>query len=321
MKKPVIIISGPTATGKTSAAVGLAVLLHSRGKQAAVVNFDSLLFYRELNIGTAKPSTEERQGIPHHLVDVRSVREPMTASDFCTQALEVIDRLHAQGQIPLLTGGSGFYLRALIKGMYEGGRADEAQAQEVQRLLDEEGGEGLKRRLAEVDPQSAERLHVNDHYRLARAYEFYLATGAPISEARAELEERSPYDFTVSVHPDWALFHAYLDLPKDEHGPRIQARTQEMLKAGVLDEVRALLRNGFTGEEKPLNSIGYKEAQALLKGELEDTEAYARAVDTATRQLAKAQRTFFKKVTGKSTYHPLRDADKLKQDVLGFLGL
>ncbi len=321
MQKPVIIISGPTATGKSAAGVELALLIKQKGREAAVVNFDSLLFYHELNIGTAKPTENERQGVPHYLIDVRSITGPMTAADFCKLAEEVMEDLLAKGVIPILVGGSGFYLRALLKGMYEGGRADDSQASEVQAILAKEGGEGLMRRLQEVDPATASRLHINDHYRLARAYEFFLATGGPISKARQDLEERSPYDFTVTVRPHWRLFHAYLDMPKDEHRARISLRTQGMLSAGVLGEVMGLLSKGYSGQEKPLGAIGYKEALAVIRGELSGEAAYASAVDTATHQLAKAQRTFFKKVTGKHEYHSIRDIQKLKEDVLGFLGI
>ncbi|TDJ05778.1 MAG: tRNA (adenosine(37)-N6)-dimethylallyltransferase MiaA [Deltaproteobacteria bacterium] len=312
-KLPLIIISGPTASGKTSCGLKLAGAF---GKKACIVNFDSLLFYKELNIGTAKPTLKERALIQHRLIDIQSAKKPINASDFVSLARQEIDKGHREGKIIFLIGGSAFYLRALIKGMYETETTPKNIKKELEELYKEQGIGPIVEILREKDPESLSQLHLNDHYRLIRAAEFFLTTGEKISIEKKKMDEKNPYDLTSD---EWNIFHIYLNPPKDIHQKIIEKRTREMIELGLIDEVSELLKNGFTGEEKPLNSIGYKEAQNFLKGELKDMESLIERIIISTRQLAKSQRTFFKKITPKNTYDPLKDEEKIEKDVADFL--
>lgn len=307
---PLIIISGPTASGKTSFSIKLAQKLVQSGLEAEVVNFDSILFYDELNIGSAKPSLEERQGIEHHLIGISKISSALNASDYIEMAEKKINELHARQVIPILVGGSAFYLRALIKGMYESTRADEKLQSDIKTLYESEGIAPFLSFLKTHDPQSHAVLHQNDHYRIMRAYEHFKMTGQKISEQKKKMDELKPYDFSVSGHPDWGQVHLYLDLPKEDHWGIIQKRTKQMFDMGLIQEVTDLKKMGYTGQEKPLQSIGYKEAIAYLDNDFNSIEDCMDRVNISTRQLAKAQRTFFNKVGPKTTFNPLKDESR-----------
>lgn len=310
MAKPVLIISGPTATGKTQLALELARGHH----QLEVINFDSLLFYRELSIGTAKPTQEELDEIPHHLVNIRSISSPINAADFCELATPLIEQLHRAQRLPVLVGGSGFYLRALLKGMYEGEQRNPVLFEQIQEEYKKQGIGPALSYLKTHDPQSLERLHLNDHYRLLRAYEYHRQTGTPLSNQHQQAERNNPYDLAQNRFPDWAIHHIYLNIPPREHWPIMERRAQQMIQNGLVDEVKALLESGFQGQEKPLESIGYKETLDFLKAGSNDEKELIQRIYIATRRLAKAQRTFFHKITPKYEYHPLQDRDKILSD-------
>ena len=311
----VIVISGPTASGKTSTSLRLAKLLG----EAAVVNFDSLLFYNELNIWTAKPNAKELAEVEHHLVDICSAKNHHNASDYIELAEQKIIELHKDNKAAILVGGSGFYLRALLKGMYESKKSDEALRLELDKELKENGITPFIDFLKEHDPESLEQLHENDHYRLVRAVEHFKTTGTKISEEKKKLDEARPYDFSVNKHPNWNIFHLYLDLPKDQHLKIIEARATQMIDEGLVEEVKNLLASGFSGDEKPLGSIGYKETIDYINGLFKSKEDYLERIVISTRQLAKSQRTFFKKVTPKETHHPLNDVEEIDKKVLEFI--
>lgn len=306
--KKIILLSGPTATGKTSTSIFLAKSIGN----LEIVNFDSLLFYRELNIGTAKPGPLERQGVGHHMIDICSAKEPMNASHFIKKAQEVINSLHKSNIVPILVGGSAFYIRALIKGMYEGPRISQEIKDELEAIYQQKGIGPIREFLKQVDPVSYKGLHENDHYRIMRAAEYYKQSGRRLSEEKSRMDEENPYDFTKTRYADWKLLHLYLDIPKEEHWQIIQNRTEQMLRDGLIEEARGLLAAGFSGKEKPLTSIGYKETFAYLEGEFKDQDQLKERIAISTRQLAKAQRTFFKKITPKLEFHPLRQ----KKDIL-----
>lgn len=319
-KLPLIIISGPTASGKTSLGIELAQLVQKIFNiSAQVINFDSLLFYQELNIGTAKPTELERSLVEHRLVNIQSAKDPINASTFVRMAQEEIDKGHKEGKVNFLVGGSAFYLRALIKGMYGAQTTPEEIKNNLDNLYKENGIGPIVEILKEHDPESLSALHINDHYRLIRAAEYFLTNGEKISEEKKNMDEKNPYDLSNSIRDDWDIFHIYLNPPKEEHQQIIEERTSQMIKDGLVEEVSELLKNGFTGQERPLKSIGYKEAINFIQGTLPTTESLIERIIISTRQLAKSQRTFFKKITPKNTYNPLVGNEKVIEDVMDFL--
>lgn len=318
MNHPLLIISGPTATGKTALAIDLASMIQQTlGQTCEVVNFDSLLFYRELTIGTAKPNAQEQARIAHHLIDNTSIKTPINVAHFRELALPIINELHRDKIIPLLVGGSAFYLRALIKGMYDGPKIPEALSASIQQNYQQKGIEPIRAYLADHDPESFKTLHPNDHYRILRAYEYHRYTGEQFSAQKNELVE--PYNLARNDFPLWGLHHIYLNIPPQEHWPLIEKRTRVMLDEGLIQEVADLLKKGFTGQERPLQSIGYKETIDYLTGEDTSLEQLVERISIATRQLAKSQRTFFNKLYPKTTYHPLKERVKIEKDVLDWL--
>ena len=317
--KKLIVISGPTASGKTSYSIKIASKIKEQlDIDCKIINFDSLLFYRELNIGTAKPTLEERSGIPHMLIDVASAKTPLNAHDYIQMAEKEIEACHESGIIPILVGGSAFYLRALIKGMYESVSPSQELKTEIDGLFKSKGITPFIEFLKENDPETMEILHENDHYRIMRAYEHIKQTGETFSAQRKKMELNDPYDLSKGARSDWDLHHIYLDIPREEHWSYITRRTKEMIDSGLVEEVKELLGNGFTGEEKPLNSIGYIETLKYLNNEFEDSEAYSERISISTRQLAKSQRTFFNKISPKLSYHPLQDEEKIFSEALDF---
>jgi len=231
----------------------------------------------------------------------------------------LISKLHNEHKIPILVGGSAFYIRALIKGMYDGTSISDETRSTVDQTLKEKGFSYIREELARIDPNSYQSLHENDEYRNIRAYEFYLQTGHPISKEKNKIQD--PYDFQQTGHPEWDVFHIYLDIPKEEHWKIIEKRTYKMLEQGLLSEVSSLLKsNLISGEEKSLQSIGYKETVEFLQKEnMKSKEDLAERIYISTRQLAKSQKTFFKKIKPKQTYHPLKDRDKIMTEGLQFL--
>jgi len=311
MKNIICVISGPTASGKTSTSIKLA-----KRYNGVVVNFDSLVFYKEISIGTAKPTLEEQGGIEHFLVGTQSICDPLNAADFLKIAEPLIQSLHRDNKIVFLVGGSGFYLQALLNGMYDSITTPKDVIERSNTLYNEEGIKPFLEILAQNDPESLNKYHENDHYRVRRAVEHFWTTGAKFSEARNEMDDRKKNSPTVKNK--WNVFHAYLDLPKDEHFQIIQNRTKEMIDKGLLDEVDTLLNLGFSGHEKPLQSIGYKECFDYKKGVFDSLDAFIERINISTRQLAKSQRTWFKKVE-KHEYHPLKDQEKLISDFDNYL--
>lgn len=309
----VVIISGPTATGKTDLAVELA-----QKYQGEVVNFDSLLLYKEINIGTAKPSPEERKLVPHHLVDVRSINDPMNAADYARTAYPIVQEILSRGKIPFIAGGSGFYLQALIKGMYDSPTTPSEILKRSDELYQHQGITPFINILKENDAASFKRYHENDHYRIRRAVEHFWTTGTPLSEARKAKDENNQRMDKATIH-EWEPLHVYLDIPKEEHSKIIEKRTDRMLNEGLIEEVQVLLNSGFTGLEKPLQSIGYKETLDYLNGIYSDLKEYRERIVISTRQLAKSQRTWFKRDDTKMEFNPLEERERIFLQVETFL--
>ncbi len=306
----IIILSGPTASGKTSLSIELA-----QKNNLEIINFDSLLFYQELNIGTAKPTIEERQDIIHHCIDICSISTPIDASGFVNNALPLIESLHQQKKIPLLVGGSGFYLQALINGMFPSVTTPAEIIQKSNDLYFKEGIAPFWKELKEKDLESFQRLHENDHYRIRRAVEHFWTTEEKFSSAKKQLEEEN---LPLYKKKKWDLLHIYLDIPKEEHLGFIYQRTKQMLKNGLIDEVKQLLTDGFTGEEKPLASIGYKQVLSFLNGQYSAEDELEERINIATRRLAKSQRTWFK-TKEKKSYHPIDEKEQIYSLVKRFI--
>lgn len=276
----VLVVCGATASGKTAFAVRMAQRLKSE-----VVSADCMLVYKDLNIGTAKPSEEERDGVVHHLIDIVDPSESFSVSDYERLALPVCERLLGQGKVPVVCGGTGFYIQALLFARKQGGvGADLHLREKYERLAREQGKEALHDLLASVDADSAEKLHPNDVRRVVRALEIYELTGRKKSEQNDGFVPRFPY-----------LAVAF-DYPRKELYARTDARVDEMLAAGLVDEVRMLLdRIKECGQ--CLQGIGYKEVVEYLKGDC-SYSTMCDAIKRNTRNYAKRQITFFKRIPG-----------------------
>jgi len=300
----VIIISGATATGKTDLAIKLA-----KRFQLEIVNFDSLLFYQELNIGTAKPSSKERQEIRHHLIDLCSIKEPLNAADYARAAHDLISKRFSSTPF-ILVGGSGFYLQALLMGMYESSSTDSELLHRSENLYQQEGIAPFIQILKEHDPEIFQFYHENDHYRLRRAVEHWWMCGTKMSTIRKD-KKLENLQLSKGNRWNWDLLHVYLDIPRTEHFEIIKKRTSIMLESGLVDEVKKLLSLGFTGAEKPLGSIGYKETMQFIRGEIETQEELSDKISISTRQLAKAQRTWFNRIKDKNSFHPIEGENEI----------
>lgn len=314
-----IVLSGPTATGKTKTSIDLAEKIISKLQiPTAVVNFDSLLFYKEISIGTAKPTKVEQKGIPHYMIDIESISSPMNAADFIKIGEALIKDLMAKNYCVILVGGSAFYLRALLKGMYESTTTPEEIKNKFDKLYEENGIQAIIDYLKTHDPESLKNYHPNDHYRLTRAAQHFETTGTKISDQKNTMDDKSPYDMSVIIQP-WSVLHLYLDLPKDQHFEIIKKRTEKMFTDGLMAEIEGLEQKGFSLEEKPLSSIGYKEAIEFRKGHFQNLDECIERISISTRQLAKSQRTFFNKITPKHSFNPLLDQEKIFSLVEHFL--
>lgn len=305
--KDLIVISGPTATGKTSTSIKVAKNLN-----AEVVNFDSLVFYKELNIGTAKPTLDEMDGVPHHLVGTQSILNPMNAADFQKIAITIINEIHSRNRPVVLVGGSGFYLQTLLNGMYKGGSTPKEITLKSDKLYELEGIAPFLEILKEKDIKSFDRYHENDHYRLRRAVEFFWSTNKQFSIERDQMQKYT-LESPAKVN-NWSIKHIHLDIDKEEHFKIIQTRSRLMIKDGLVTEVQDLLDQGFKTDLKPLNSIGYKETIDYINGKFDTLEDYIERIDISTRQLAKSQRTWFKKLN-LNTFNPLTDFDIIIKEI------
>ncbi len=279
MSGPLWAIVGSTGTGKSALALALCERVDGE-----LISVDSAQVFRGLDIGTAKPTPEERARVVHHLVDVLEPDEQWTGAAFAEAADAAIADVRARGKVPVLCGGTGLWLRALVRGFFAAEPIEPALRDAVRRRLEAEGAPALHAELARLDPEAGARLHPHDTQRIGRALEYVLQTGVPISRAQAE------HGFKAERHR-WA--GVALDWPRDALVARLEARVHPMYAAGLLDEVRALRARGVRDDGPGLSCIGYREAVRHLRGEW--TEAEAReATAIATRQYAKRQRNWFR---------------------------
>jgi tRNA dimethylallyltransferase len=288
MEPLLVTIAGPTASGKTSLALELAGMFHNDGLEAEIICADSVTVYRGLEIGAAKPTAAERARVPHHLLDVADPKGSFTAGDFTRLAAPIIERLQSEGKVPILCGGTGFYIRALLRGMASG-EEDPEQAARIKADLEAraaaEGFAGLYDELLRQDPNSVRTVHPNDHYRIVRALQAMALHGRLWSELNQEAKATAP------KFPGLRFFA--LDVEREELNRRIALRTKKMLSDGLLAEVEGLLAAGVPPEAKPLQSVGYAEAVACLQGRIQKPEL-GPEIEKNTRRLAKSQVTWFR---------------------------
>ena len=307
-KKKVIIISGSTASGKTSTSIELAKeLVKEKSQSPIIINFDSLLFYKELNIGTAKPTLKEQGGIEHEMIGIVSAKKELNAADYIKKTLPLINQYLENKREVILVGGSAFYIRALIKGMYDSPTTPLEIKKEVEDLFKTQGIDGIRNILEIKDPPSYKQLHENDHYRNIRALEHFLTTGSPFSKQKEAFDKNEPYNFSKIIH-NWDIEHIYLEIEKEKHWKIMEERASLMVKSGLIKEVQSILNLGFDGSEKPLKSIGYKETISFIHGDISTHSDLIERIYLSTRKLAKAQKTFFNKISNKQSFNPLKDS-------------
>jgi tRNA dimethylallyltransferase len=276
--KPLLVIFGPTASGKSELALHLAERFGGE-----IVNCDSVQIYRGFDIGSAKLPPAERQGIPHHMIDVADPGDHFTAGDYSRLARQILSTMSGRGRLPIVCGGTGFYLRALLDGLSPAPPRNHALRERLSRISRSRPG-SLHRLLRRADPETAARIHPNDRQKLIRAIEMAYVERAATSAIQSR--PRNPLTgyqiLKIGLNPD-----------RKELYKRLDARSKKMFERGLLEETRSLLQKGCEPDSKPMQSLGYRQALAALSGE-ETLESAIRLCQTKTRQYAKRQMTWFR---------------------------
>lgn len=281
MKKPLIILTGPTAVGKTKASIGLAKALNGE-----IISADSMQVYKYMDIGSAKIRPEEMQGIKHYLIDELEPDEEFHVVRFQQMAKTAMEEIYAKGKVPIVVGGTGFYIQALLYDIdFTENEEDTAYREELEKIAEEKGAEYLHDMLREIDPESADVIHANNVKRVIRALEFYKLTGQKISKHNEkERAKESPYEFCYFVlNDDRQLLYDRIDL-----------RIDKMIEDGLLEEVSALKNKGYTKDMVSMQGLGYKEILDYLNGECSLEEAIY-VLKRDTRHFAKRQLTWFRR--------------------------
>ena len=280
-KERLVVLIGPTAVGKTALSLALA-----RRLDAEIISGDSMLFYRGFDIGTAKPTKEERAAVPHHFIDILAPEASFNVMDFQRLAREEIGRIAARGKLPLVVGGTGLYIKSLLEGyVFNETSGDRAYREKLERLAQEKGKAFVHGLLQEADPEAAARLHINDFRRVVRALEVASLGNEHISEQREAAGGELAYDaYVIGLRRERQALYA-----------RIEERVDAMLEAGFADEVRSLLAEGVPRDCPAMKGIGYREMLAYLAGSMDLPLATAE-IKKATRHFAKRQLTWFRKM-------------------------
>ncbi len=299
-KPAVIAVAGPTASGKSDLGLKLAQRLGGE-----IVCMDSMQIYRRMDIGTAKPTAQERALLPHHMLDVADPTEAYAVADYAVAAEQVIAQILSRGRVPILVGGTGLYLKALMDGLSLGGTGgDERLRAELNALADEPGGkERLHARLAAVDPETAARLHPNDRRRVIRAIEVFEQTGVPMSRQNHAAQDRP-----------FRVLPLALEWPRDLLYARLETRVHRMMEMGLLSEVRALLESGVAPAAQSMQGIGYKELIPAAMGQ-DDVNRAVWDIIVHTRHYAKRQGTWLR-AEPRCVWLDARDADGLLSKAL-----
>ena len=289
MPPKLVVICGPTASGKTRLAVELAL-----AKNGEVVSADSMQIYRTMDIGTAKPTKEEMRGVPHHMLDVADPAEDFSVARYVDMAARCVDDILARGKLPILAGGTGLYIDSLLSGRdFAAFDPDSALRGQLEAEFAQKGGEAMLAQLMKIDPEAAARLHPNDAKRIIRALEVFYSTGKTISQHNLE---------TRSIPPRYEA--VTLALAFDQRADmwvRIDRRVDEMMEQGLVDEVRGLLERGIPDKCTAMQAIGYKEMVSALRGD-GDVLRGAEEIKLRSRQYAKRQLTWFARNPGANWY-------------------
>lgn len=280
--KPLIIITGPTAVGKSALSISVAQALNGE-----IISADSMQVYKGMDIGTDKIKPAKTDGVPHHMIDILEPTQDYNVHDFAKRAKEIIDEIYSRGRLPIIVGGTGFYIQALLYDInFTEDDNDGNYRKELEALAKEDDGPvKLHRMLTEIDPESAENIHYNNVKRTIRALEYYKLTGQKISEHNADQRQKeSPYAFLYFVLND----------DRSKLYERIEERIDEMLEDNLVAEVEGLLQSGCKRDMTSMQGIGYKQVAAYLEGEY-DYEEMVRVLKRDTRHFAKRQITWFKR--------------------------
>ncbi len=279
--KPLVLLAGPTAVGKTELSIQLAKAI-----QGEIISADSMQVYRHMDIGSAKIRPEEMEGVPHHLIDAYEPWEEFHVVEFQRAAKEAMEGIYQRGHIPIIVGGTGFYIQAFLKDVdFTQAETDESYRQELATLAKEQGSGALHAMLKEVDPVSSREIHANNTKRIIRALEYYHQMGEPISaHNQKERERKSPYQYAYFV----------LTRKREELYERIDRRVDQMMEQGLLEEVRKLREMGCHGKMVSMQGLGYKELLRHLEGEITLEEAIYE-IKRDTRHFAKRQLTWFRR--------------------------
>jgi tRNA dimethylallyltransferase len=278
--RPVLAVLGPTASGKSALSLHLA-----ERYDGEIINCDSTAVYRGFDIGTDKLPPEARRGIPHHLIDIADPTEVYTAAQFARDAARVIREIHARGRLPIVVGGTGFYYRALTRGLFPGPGADEALRDRLNRIADRRGAESLHRMLGRADAESAERIMPRDRKRIVRALEVYFSTGRPLTEHFSE---------TASLIADCEVIPVALRLPPALTAERVARRVDEQFARGIVSEVDALLARGVPETARPFGGLVYRQVMGMRRG-VRDEAATRALIVQENRRYARRQLIWFRK--------------------------
>ena len=278
--KPVLVLLGPTAIGKSRVAIDVAKEMNTE-----ILTADSRQVYRGMDIGTDKPTITERQGVPHHLIDLVDPDQPFNVGDFRRYAVKEIDRLHLQGKVPLIAGGTGLYIRALLRGLWSGPAADWTFRDRLTREAKEKGDTFLYQELMKVDPVLAQQLHPRDHVKIQRGLEVFHLLGTPLSQAHQRHGfQEVPYQSLVIG----------LTTEREHLYKRIEARVELEIAKGLVQETQQLMDRGFSRTLRSMTSLGYRQFSGFLAGEYSYNEAVL-LLKRDTRHFAKRQMTWFRK--------------------------
>lgn len=306
MKKPLVMIGGPTACGKTAMSIELAKRINGE-----VISGDSMQIYRYMDIGTAKVTEEEKQGIPHYLVDELNPDEEYNVMIFQQKAKAYMNKIWAKGKIPIIVGGTGFYMNALLYDtVFTETENDTSYREACYKQAQNEGAEVLFERLKKIDPEYAETIHANNVKRVARALEYHFLTGEKFSQHNAEQREKeSPYRAAVII----------LTMEREKLYQRINDRVDLMMEQGLLAEVKGLLEKGYSPDLVSMQGLGYKEFVPYFQGECSLDDAVAQ-LKKGTRHFAKRQLTWFRRqIDGLWVDLSKADLDLAMTDVLEYL--